>query len=312
MTFSSHALLWLAGLATVGALAQNPSTKTDPQKHTPPPTTTPSQTMPSSMSHALLDDLIGADVVFDHAGADMDKTTKKEAKEEGKKGKVKDVVISTADGKIAGLAVTGGEIGDRTILVPGMSATCNIVDKKPCYFMKMTKAELDGRPEFDAKKAEKEGLDREVDKLRGTSSASDVVRHEKESPEPGVPDKDKYKNAPMGAMAYVLGTGLKGCEINATDKHFGKVRDAAVDLHNNMVSYLLVSHGGVGTVGDTVFLVPFSAATWMREDDKNVLKISKTVDEAKTAPEYKKPDQGVLSPEQMRSADAFWGKRPGP
>ena len=299
MTFSSHSLLWLAGLATVGALVQDPSKKTEPQKHAPPP----SPTMTSNMSHALLDELIGADVVFDRAGADMDKETKKEAKEEGKKGKVKDVVISTTDGKIAGLAVTGGEIGDRTILVPGTSAMCSMVDKKPCYFMKMTKAELDGRPEFDAKKAEKEGLDREMDKLRGAS---------KESPEAGVPDKDKSHNAPMGAMAWVLGSNLKGCEINASDKHFGKVRDAAVDLRGNMVSYLLVSHGGVGTVGDTVFLLPFSAATWMREDDKTVLKISKTVDEAKTAPEYKKPEQGVLSPEQMRSADAFWGKRPGP
>jgi len=239
MTLSSHALLWIAGLATVGALVQDPSKKTDPQKHTPPPTP-PSQTMPSNMSHALLDDLIGAEVVFDHAGADMDKTTKKEAKEEGKKGKVKDVVVSTADGKIAGLAVTGGEVGDRTILVPAMGATCNIVDKKPCYFMKMTKAEVDGRPEFDAKKAEKEGLDREVDRLRGMTPGNDAVRHEKDSAEPGVPDKDKDRAAPMGAMAYVLGTQIKGCEINASDKHFGKVRDAAVDLHSNMVSYLLV------------------------------------------------------------------------
>jgi sporulation protein YlmC with PRC-barrel domain len=305
MTLSSHALLWLAGLATVGALAQNPSTKADPQKHTPPPTTTPSQTMPSNMSHAMLDELIGADVVFENttAGTDGDKASKKE---EGKKGKVKDVVVGTNDGKIAALAVTGGEIGDRTILVPGTSATCNIVDKKPCYFLRMSKSELDGRPEFDKKKAEKDGLDKEVEQQRGASSAG------KESPEPGVaPDKsDKYKA--KGTMAYVLGTGIKGCEINAMDKHFGKVRDAAVDLHGNTVAYLFVSHGGVGTVGDTEFLVPFTATSWMREDDKEVIRLSKTVDEAKTAPEYKKPEQGVLTPEQMRSADAFWGKRPGP
>jgi len=228
---------------------------------------------------------------------------------------VKDVVVATNDGKIAGLAITGGEIGDRTVLVPGMGVTCNIVDKKPCYFVKMTKAELDGRPEFDAKKAEKDGLDREMERLHGTSATApgDVVRHDKESHEAGVPDKDKTRttNAPMGAMAYVLGSTIKGCEINASDKHFGKVRDAAVDLRGNMISYLLVSHGGVGTVGDTVFIVPFSAATWMREDDKNVMKLSKTVDESKTAPEYKKPDQGVLTPEQARSADAFWGRRPG-
>ena len=74
MIIPSHALLWLAGLATVGALVQDPSKKTDPQKHTPPPTP-PSQTM-SASTHALLDDLIGAEVVFDRAGADMDKTDK--------------------------------------------------------------------------------------------------------------------------------------------------------------------------------------------------------------------------------------------
>ena len=305
MTLSSHAFLWLAGLATAGALLQDPSKKTDPQKHTPPPPPSPSQTMPASMStHALLDDLIGAEVVFDHSNPDMEKNDKAAKKEEGKKGKVKDVVVATNDGKIAGIAITGGEVGDRTVLVPASNVTCNMVDKKPCYFMKMTKAELDGRPEFDAKKAEKEGLDREMERLHGTGPS-------KESPEPGVPDKDKSHAAPMGAMAYVLGTQLKGCEINAMDKHFGKVRDSAVDLRGNMVSYFLVSHGGVGTVGDTVYIVPFAAATWVREDDKSVLKLSKTVDEAKTAPEYKKPDQGVLTSEQMRSADSFWGKRPG-
>jgi sporulation protein YlmC with PRC-barrel domain len=299
MTFSSQSLLWLAGLATVGALIQDPSKKTDPPKHTPPPSTT----MPATGStYAQLDELLGAEVVFDHAGADMDKTDKAAKKEEGKKGKVKDVVIATNDGKLAAVSISGGEVGDRTVLIPAMHVTCNFVDKKPCYFVKMSKSELDGRPEFDAKKAEKEGLDREISKLPGSAA--------KESPEPGVPDKDKA-HAPMGAMAYVLGSTLKGCEINASDKHFGKVRDAAVDVHTNMVSYLLVTHGGVGTVGDTVFLVPFTAATWMREDDKDVLKLSKTVDEAKTAPEYKKPDQGILTSEQMRSADAFWGKRPG-
>lgn len=315
MSVTSHALLWLAGLATVGAAlqpTQDPAQKPDPTKRptTPPPA---SQTAPAGMStYALLEDLLGAEVVFERtSAADADKT----AKDKGdKKGKVKDFAVATSDGKVAGVAITGGEIGDRTILVPASSLTCNIVDKKPVFSVRMPKADLDAHPEFDAKKAEKEGLDKDVERLHGLGAGKmpggDMKDTKKEAGEPGnTPDKDKDHGAMTGAMAYVLGTQIKGCEINATDKHFGKVRDATVDFRGNMITHLMVSHGGVGAVGDTVYLVPFNSAMWGRDGDKCVLKLSKSTDDAKTAPEYKKPDNGVVSTEQMKAADAFWGGR---
>jgi len=309
MSVSTHALLWLAGIATVGAAfqpTQDPAKKPDPKKSTPPPAaTTPA---PAGMSSfASLDDVIGCEIVFDRAGASTDAVSKKE--EGSNKGKVKDLVVSTSDGRITGFAVTGGEVGDRTVLVPATSFNFNMVEKKPCYMLRMSKAEIDAHPDFDAKKAEKEGLDKEVERMRalpGKKDMSDPTK--KESGEAGIaPDKSEK---PMGAMAYVLGTQIKGCEIDATDKHFGKVRDAAVDTKTNAVSYLLVSHGGVGTVGDTVYTVPFSAARWARdEDNKSVLKLSRTSDELKAAPEYKKPDHEILTADQARTSDAFWGGR---
>jgi sporulation protein YlmC with PRC-barrel domain len=317
MSVTSHALLWLAGLATVGAAlqpTQDPS-KQDPAKRPPPPQTPPpsqTTTSPAGMStYALLEDLLGAEVVFERSPADADKTTKD--KDTTKRGKVKDFAVATSDGKIAGIVVNGGDI-DRTILLPASGLTCAFVDKKPVYTVRMSKAELDAHGEFDAKRAEKEGLDKDIERLRGMPGGKMTGGDtHKTSPEPGVaPDKDKDKmdkEHPMGAMAYVLGTQIKGCEINATDKHFGKVRDAAIDFRNNVVSHLMVSHGGVGAVGDSVYLVPFNAAMWGRDGDKPVLKLSKTVDEAKTAPEYKKPDQGFVTTEQMRASDAFWGGR---
>ena len=320
MSVTSHAFLWVAGLATVGAAlqpSQDPSQKPDPTKRpqTPPPAQT-SPTTPAGMStYALLEDLLGAEVVFERAStSDADKTSKDQNKDV-KKGKVKDFAVATSDGKVAGVAISGGDLGDRTVLVPVSGMTCSFVDKKPVYTVRMSKAELDAHPEFDAKRAEKDGIDKEIERLRGLPGAGKTpgdMHKDKEPGEPGVPpDKDKMdKDRPMmGAMAYVLGTQIKGCEINASDKHFGKVRDATVDFRNNMITHLMVSHGGVGAVGDTVYLVPFNAAMFGRDGDKMVLKLSKSTDEAKTAPEYKKPDGGVVTSEQMRAADAFWGGR---
>ena len=307
MSITSHTLLWLAGLATVGAALQDPSQKPDPtKKPAPSQTPPPAQTSPAGMStYALLEDLLGAEVVFERSSsADADKTSKDK---DTKKGKVKDFAVATSDGKVTGIAIGGGDLGDRTILVPAANLACSIVDKKPVYSVRMTKAELDGYPEFDAKKAEKDGLDKEVERIRGLPGG---MKEPKGSPEPGVAPE---KGAPMaGAMAYVLGTQIKGCEINASDKHFGKVRDATVDFRSNSITHLMVSHGGVGAVGDTVYLVPFNAAMWGRDGDKMVLKLSKSTDEAKTAPEYKKPDQGIVTSDQMKAADAFWGGRKSP
>lgn len=314
MSVTSHALLWLAGVTTVGAVfTQDPSQKPDPNKRpaTPPPAqTTPTTSPAMATNFTSMDDLLGAEVVF--GGAAVGDPAKADAKkDEGKRGKVKDLVVATSDGRIAALAVHGGEVGDRTVLLSTTGLTCSIVDKKPCFVVSsIPKADLDGYAEFDAKKAEKEGLDQAIERLRGMPGVKrDPADTKKDTNEPGIaPDK-----APMtGTMAYVLGSTLKGTELNASDKHFGKVRDAAVDFRTNMVSYLLVSHGGVGSVGDTVYIVPFTAARWMREDEKPVLKMMKTSDELKGAPEYKKPDQGFVTAEQMRSADAFWGGRKAP
>lgn len=322
MSVTGHALLWLAGMTTVGAVGiQDPSQKPDPNKRptNPPPSaqTTPAPTTTAMATNFVsMDDLMGAEVVFDRSAAAGDPAKGDAAKKdnyEGKRGKVKDLVIATSDGRISGLAIHGGEVGDRTILVPSMNLTCNIVDKKPCFVVTtpMTKADFDNYAEFDAKKAEKEGaLDREIERLKGMPGAQKSREDQKkDTNEPGIaPDK----SAPTGAMAYVLGSTLKGTELNASDKHFGKVRDAAVDFRSNTVAYVLVSHGGVGSVGDTVYIVPFTAARWMREDEKPVLKMMKTSDELKGAPEYKKPDQGFVTAEQMRSADGFWGGRKAP
>jgi sporulation protein YlmC with PRC-barrel domain len=315
MSVTSHALLWLAGIATVGAVlnpTQDPSQKQDPNKRPPPAQTPPTAatTAPAMNSNfASLDDLLGCEVVFNATGS-----TSPDAKKDdnNKKGKVKDLVVSTNDGRVVGLVVHGGEAGDKNVLIPATNAMCTVVDKKPCYMLRTTKTELDGYGEFDVKKAEKEGLDHaNLERLRGMISGKETGDpSKKDTGEPGVaPDKTDKAPAPM---AFVLGSTIKGCEINASDKHFGKIRDAAIDTKSNMVAYLLVSHGGVGSVGDTMFMVPFTAARWAREDEKTVLKLQKTTDELKAAPEYKKPDQGFISADQMRSSDSFWGgRKPG-
>ena len=193
------------------------------------------------------------------SAADADKTSKDK---DTKKGKVKDFAVATSDGKVTGIAISVGDLGGRTILVPAANLTCSIVDKKPVYSVRMTKAELDGHPEFDAKKAENAGLDQEGERIRGLPGR---MKGPKASPEPGVP-REGRTHGRDGLRPRHADQGLRD---QRGDKHFGKVRDATVDFAATR-SPTSWSPRRRRRRRHPVYLVPFNAAMWGRDGDKMV------------------------------------------
>jgi hypothetical protein len=345
MNTTKQALWILAAGLTVAGVAL-PQKKEAPPK-TPPPAQAPAaapstaQGVPSQVSLA---DLASADVMVEGGGAEKpapggEKGGEKGAEKGGEKpgrgepadspkGKVAELVFSTKDGQIAGAAISVGKIlgtNEKIVLVPMSALKYSPIEKRPGFVLHMSKAELQSMQAFDVRNAEKEGLDRAVEQLRGGGGGGGDPVGKGAPKEPPKDPKEKGEGlgegkgpgagrgagdplaSPGAVPEYVLFGQMKGCEVKAGDREFGKVQDGAVDVGRNAVGYVLVSPGGIASGGAKLHLVPMKACSWARAEEKNLLKLSKTPEQVAGAPEYKKPEQGFVTAEQMKSADEFWG-----
>jgi hypothetical protein len=282
MAFSIHSLVLVAGLASAtSVLAQTHPTNT--QK--------PAQNQPDmgmEKAHYSLEQMKSCDVMLEPTAAEKRAADEKGKSPDRDKGKVKDLVISTRDGQVSGAAVSVGGmlgIGDKVVFVPTSNLHWNTTHKDPCWVLNMTEADLKALPAFDVDKADKEGLDRIVDARK--DMPADATK------------------APASTPRYVLASKLDGCKTSATDKEIGKVHDGVVSSRN-AVDYLVVSVGGVAGVGDKQVLAPYSAFAWTKDGDKCVLKLNKTSEELKNAPEFRKVD-GVVTADQLKKADEYFG-----
>ena len=259
-------------------------------------------------------ELARADVVMESGGTAPEKRAGPAVTNpnEGPTGKVVDLVVSTQDGQLACAALAVGKLlgsDERTVLVPATAFRTASSGTRAVVFLRLTKAELSGLPEFDLKKEGKDGLDRAVERARGLGSAgggSGIREAEKGR------DGEKAKETAPGfslsaAPNYVLASQLPDCTVSGTDAEFGKVHDASVDPAKNTISYLIIARSGGAGSGPTMHAVPFRACKWTSTAGKVDIKLPKPTEQLKSAPEYKKPDQGILTSEQARAADAFFG-----
>jgi hypothetical protein len=306
MSIQLHAGLLLAGLSAFVAIPrQGQATPPRPQGHDASPT------------QLSLVDLSGADVLLEASTAEKPGTAPAAAPTDAPKGKVVDVVLSTSDGQIACAAVSVGKLlgsDDRVVLLPSTVLQCTLVDKKPAYVLRMTKAELQSLPEFDIRKDGTEGLDAAVERARGLSADPSAGKR-KDSSDPGKKASKAEPASPPSALIvaplHVLSSQLTDCGLSASDAEFGKVHDAVVEVRGNTVGYFLITRGDAASAGTSLCVVPLRACRWSRNSGKVSLKLEKTIDQVKSAPEYKRPDQGLLTPEQMKSADALFGSGKG-
>jgi hypothetical protein len=254
----------------------------------------PDATVPVSLM-----DLARADVVLE-AGAGNSPSTPGGG--ETPTGKVVDLVLSTQDGQVVCAALAVGKLlgsDERVILVPATAYKFATVEKRTGVVLRLTKAEISALPEFDIKKEGKDGLDRAVERARGLGAGGGAS---------GIREGSAPKSidgAP--GPAYVLALQLPEVAVSGTDAEFGKVHDASVDPAKNTVGYIIVSRSGGAGSGPTMHAVPYRACKWLSTAGKTEVRIEKTSEQLKAAPEYKKPDQGILTAEQMKSADAFFG-----
>ena len=284
-------LALIAGIsASSASLQQKPGAAPKPM----PPSSAPRS---EGATQCSLADLARADVVYATPPSDL------AANADGPHGKVTDLVISTSDGQIACAALSVGKLlgtDERVILVPATAVKCTMVEERPVYAIQLTKAEIAAIAPFDAKKEGAEGLDRAVERARGLGAPS------------GARPKDA-KGTASGSSAYALSSQLIACPVNASDTEFGKVHDGVVEPSRQTISYLIVSRSGAASVGTTMHVVPFKACQCACADGRTSLKLGKTSDQLKTAPEYKKPEQGLVTLEQTKAADAFFGgAKPAP
>jgi hypothetical protein len=310
MSFQTHVCLSLARLSLSAAML--PSSQGVPP-HQNSVEDAGRQGAPAQVSLA---DLSGADVLLEASTAPKSGSAPAIESAESPKGKVVEVVLSTSDGQIVCAALSVGKLlgGDeRVVLVPATVLQCTTIEKNPGYVLRMTKAELQSLSEFDPRSDGKEGLDRAVERARGLA-ADASGRKLKESGDSGKKDHSAHAKEAEGQGSaltavpmYVLSSQLNDCELGASDGEFGKVHDAVVDVRGNTIGYLLVSHGTTASVGTTLCVVPLRACQWSRASGKTSLKVGKTNDQLKAVPEYKKPDLSLLTPEQMKSADALFG-----
>jgi len=284
-------LALIAGIsASSASLQQKPGAAPKPM----PPSSAPRS---EGATQCSLADLARADVVYATPPSDL------AANADGPHGKVTDLVISTSDGQIACAALSVGKLlgtDERVILVPATAVKCTMVEERPVYAIQLTKAEIAAIAPFDAKKEGAEGLDRAVERARGLGAPS------------GARPKDA-KGTASGSSTYALSSQLIACPVNASDTEFGKVHDGVVEPSRQTISYLIVSRSGAASVGTTMHVVPFKACQCACADGRTSLKLGKTSDQLKAAPEYKKPEQGLVTLEQTKAADAFFGgAKPAP
>lgn len=320
MAFQFHAIVLLASLP---AAAWQDAGTTRPKQVAPGDVA--SRQMNQGTQYVSLDEILKAEVMIQ---GDMNDTAartpadreKKDAKPERSKGKVKEIVLAR-DGRMQWAVVsTGGLLGmgDKEVLVPFSSLAYTMHDDKAMFHLKMSEAELKAMPDFDASKAEKD-LDAAIGRVNAATNGFGKEDTHADMNDASNKHDASGKEVPAnGAMAttagprYVYSSRLKSAKLVASDKDFGKIDNAVIDVRRNRLDYVVVSHGGALGMGTALAIVPFQAVSWTmpanaRDNDEWVLKINKTIEQLKTAPEYKKPDNGFVNADQLKQSDAFFG-----
>ena len=62
---------------------------------------------------------------------------------------------------------------------------------------------------------------------------------------------------------------------NAEDEHLGEIKEIMLDIRTGKVAYAVLAHGGLFTIGEKLFAVPWSALKLDTENKRFILNIQK-------------------------------------
>lgn len=271
-----------------------------------------------------LSDVLGAKVRLKPSTAERNEAAAEQRAPDRPNGSIDDLIIDCQSGKATWAILSVGGllgVGAKEVAVPASSLMATRTgDKAPVYDLSATEAELKALRAFDKELAEKGDLDAA---LRNAESSWNAVRPDGTDGRP-IEASGKRRETGVDGEATgdlqpraILGTKLEGmsvcCTSDGKDKDFGKVESACIDLPHNVVTYLVIGHGGVVGIGKSEYLVPLRATRTVTvgDDRKPTLVLVKTAAEMESAPKYAKPDTGFVTDENARSSCEFFGVEHG-
>jgi hypothetical protein len=241
-------------------------------------------------------------------------------------GSIADLVLAADGGESQWAAVSIGGmlgIGDRIVAVPRTALVRVITEGDPVFELRATEAELKALPEFNPKTNDGESLSSVLlaSKKAWTGVRPDwrAMPIDASSPKKVDAAGDKTVDASSRKVqdaktavpvAFLLASQLMGCKVKSSDdKDFGSVDQGCYNLKTNCVDFFIIGQGGLAGIGETDYLVPFQAGrmTFVGEDKDAVMTLARSAAALKNAPEYVKPDHGVVSEQNARQACEFYG-----
>lgn len=118
-----------------------------------------------------------------------------------------------------------------------------------------------------------------------------------------------YKNQSGPGPRLMGADTLIGDNVyNRQDEKLGDIKEIMLDMAHGRIAYAVLSYGGVFTLGEKLFAVPWSALTLDTENKRFILNVSK--DQVKDAPGFDKdhwPDMANTG--WVQSINTFYGTR---
>jgi hypothetical protein len=136
---------------------------------------------------------------------------------------------------------------------------------------------------------------------------------EREKREPADPDRPITISGKAYAFyphRLVTASTLDDYEVHAPDGKFGSISKVILDSSKQKVDLVVVDRGGVANLGETSYLIPYSALQLCQcaEDaDDLAFFVDRPVSALEQSVRYEKPDRGVVNPAAARDAVGRFG-----
>lgn len=284
------------------------------------------QTPSMSLDRALIneDKLIGAKVYTMHGGAQV--------RDQEKLGTISDLVIDGKSGKVRyGVLATGGTMGLGKTNLAVRWEHLAWKDADECFRIALDEEALRKLPKFDPKfvdslATEAEGAmdrietgirDRTDDHPNRIDDRDDIAdagaQRDPTQRDPNAQRDDNPARPNRAGGGLLLASKIEGGEVSAQGEDLGETEDLLIDPDSGQVVFVTVASGGVLGLGETKYVVPWSAMSFNEsaKDKDEVAAVIQNKNKAafETAP--KLSDKGDLNKADFRSrVFSFYGVQP--
>jgi hypothetical protein len=222
-------------------------------------------------------------------------------------GSISDLVLDAQSGHIRyAVLASGGTLGIGKRQTPIEWGSLTWDAEQAQFSLGMTAATLEKLPEFDA------------ESLRRRDGGTADAGASKESGNGGEPTNGGRERAPRGAArethaSLLLASGIGDCAVHAGKDQVGSGSTLFIESKTGCAAFLSVASGGVIGIGETNYVVPWSALRFVKPIDKQEMHIQLGKDKQalEAAPRLGNDGADVNKPEFREQIYEFYGvKRP--